>query len=278
MYIKLIWRNARRSFGDYLITLTLCVAMFYAFLSIASVYYQPEIGAEFDLSLLGHNTRLAVGCITLLLLFLIKYVNNFMLVRRQQEFAIQTVMGMEQKTTALLFFAETLIMGAAALVIGILAGALLAQIITAMQLNSLGYPYQVTWTLYPDTCLQAILFFFVSFTVIGLMNVRTIRKIKVIDMLQAQKQEEAAKKSRWMPTVLLLFTASLVIMLLTGIQRSIFILTPDFRFRRTWCFMPTLSCLRWGFLWQQFSGRQGCFTENGRLPAWLQGCWRWTFC
>lgn len=233
MYAKLIWRNARRSFGDYLIyivTLTLCVAMFYAFLSIASDYYQPDIGAEFDLSLLGSNTKRAVLGITLLLLFLVKYVNNFMLLRRQQEFAIQTVMGMEQKTTALLFFAETLIMGAAALVIGILAGALLAQIITAMQMNSLGYPYRVTWTLYPDTCLLTILFFLASFTVIGLQNVRTIRKIKVIDMLQAQRQGEAAKKSGWMPAVLLLFTGCLVIMLTTGISKKHFYFDSRFPF------------------------------------------------
>ena len=233
MYAKLIWRNARRSFGDYLIyivTLTLCVAMFYAFLSIASDYYQPDIGAEFDLSLLGSNTKRAVLGITLLLLFLIKYVNNFMLLRRQREFAVQTVMGMEQKTTALLFFAETLIMGAAALVIGIFAGVLLAQIITAMQLKSLGYPYQVTWTLYPDTCLLTILFFLASFTVIGLMNVRTIRKIKVIDMLQAQRQGDSAKKSRWMPAVLLLFTGSLIMMLLTGISKKHFYFDARFPF------------------------------------------------
>ena len=39
MYAKLVLRSARRSVGDYLIylvTLTLCVGLFYAFLSISS--------------------------------------------------------------------------------------------------------------------------------------------------------------------------------------------------------------------------------------------------
>ena len=129
MYVKLILRNARRSIGDYLIyivTLTLCVAMFYAFLSISSSYYKPEIGAQFDLSLLGNNMKAAICVITLLLLFLIRYVNQFMIYRKQKEFAIQTIMGMEQKLTARLFFFETLIMGGAALLIGCLLGCLMA--------------------------------------------------------------------------------------------------------------------------------------------------------
>ena len=53
MYGKLILRSARRSVQDYLIylvTLTLCVGLFYAFLSISSRYYHPALGAEFDLS------------------------------------------------------------------------------------------------------------------------------------------------------------------------------------------------------------------------------------
>ena len=53
---KLILRSARRSVQDYLIylvTLTLCVGLFYAFLSISSRYYHPALGAEFDLSFLS---------------------------------------------------------------------------------------------------------------------------------------------------------------------------------------------------------------------------------
>ena len=49
MYAKLIFKNAKRSGKDYLIyivTMTLCVTLFYAFLSISSTHYHPTIGAE----------------------------------------------------------------------------------------------------------------------------------------------------------------------------------------------------------------------------------------
>ena len=50
MYAKLIFKNAKRSMKDYLIyivTMTLCVTLFYAFLSISSTHYHPTIGAEY---------------------------------------------------------------------------------------------------------------------------------------------------------------------------------------------------------------------------------------
>lgn len=229
MYVKLILRNARRSIGDYLIyivTLTLCVAMFYAFLSISSSYYKPEIGAQFDLGLLGDNMKAAICVITLLLLFLVRYVNRFMVYRKQKEFAIQTIMGMEQKLTARLFFFETLIMGGAALLIGCLLGGLLAQLITAMQLSSMGYPYRIIWTLYPDTLLLTVVFFLVSFVGIGLFNIRTIRKIKVIDMLQADKVNETLKKSRWMHGIIYLFALFLMMVLAAGISKRYYYFDP----------------------------------------------------
>ena len=100
MYVKLVLKNARRSVKDYLIyivTMTICVALFYSFLSIASSYYRPDIGSEYDFTLLSDGLKAAICLITLLVLFLIHFVNRYMLQRRQKEFAVQSVMGMEQK-------------------------------------------------------------------------------------------------------------------------------------------------------------------------------------
>ncbi len=113
MYAKLVFRNAKRSAKDYLVyivTMTICVTLFYSFLSISSRYYQPDIGSEYDFTLLSDGMKIAICGITLFLLFLIRFVNQYMLRRRQREFAVQSIMGMEQKTIARLFFAETFVM------------------------------------------------------------------------------------------------------------------------------------------------------------------------
>ena len=72
MYAKLVFRNAKRSVKDYLVyivTMTICVTLFYAFLSISSSYYSPDIGSEYDFTLLSDGMKIAICMITLLLLF-----------------------------------------------------------------------------------------------------------------------------------------------------------------------------------------------------------------
>ena len=224
MYAKLILRNVRRSMQDYLIylvTLTLCVAMFYAFLSITSSYYKPDIGAEFDLTMVNGAMKLAITSITFLLLFFVRYVNQYMLKRRMKEFALQTIMGMEQRMTACMFFAETLVMGMLALAAGIAGGAVLSQLITAMLLSSYGKEYVFSWTLFPDTVLLTVAFFLVCFAVIGIFHVRTIRRIKIIDMLRAdRKNEESFKKSRWMQGIVILYLCMLAFMVYSGVTKA----------------------------------------------------------
>ena len=81
MYAKLVFRNAKRSVKDYLVyivTMTICVTLFYAFLSISSSFYNPDIGSEYDFTMLSDGMKIAICMITLLLLFLIRFVNHYM--------------------------------------------------------------------------------------------------------------------------------------------------------------------------------------------------------
>ena len=165
MYAKLVFRNAKRSVKDYLVyivTMTICVTLFYAFLSISSSYYSPDIGSEYDFTLLSDGMKIAICMITLLLLFLIRFVNHYMLRRKQKEFAVQSIMGMEQKTIGRIFFAETLIMGMFSILIGIFCGVFCSQFISAMLLTAYGKPYEISWTLFPDTVLLTVCLLYTS--------------------------------------------------------------------------------------------------------------------
>lgn len=226
MYAKLVFKNAKRSVKDYLVyivTMTICVTLFYAFLSVSSSFYNPDIGSEYDFTLLSDGMKVAICMITLLLLFLIQFVNHYMLQRKQKEFAVQSIMGMEQKTIGRIFFAETLIMGIFSILIGIFCGVFCSQFITAMLLTAYGKPYEISWTLYPDTVLLTVVFFVASFFVVGIFNTRTIQKTKIIDMLSAEKKNEPElKKSRFISVVAVLFELVTVWGLITGIQKVLF--------------------------------------------------------
>lgn len=226
MYAKLVFKNARRSVKEYLVylvTMTICVALFYSFLSISSKYYQPDIGVEYNFRILGDGMKYAVCAVTLLLLFLMSYVNRYMLRSRQKEFALQAIMGMEQKTIGMLFLAETFVMGVIAIMLGIFLGMFGSQLITAMVLSTYDKEFRITWTLFPDTVLLTISFFVLSFIIVGLFNLRLIRKTKVIDMLSADRENEPSlRKSRQIPVTVTLFELLTVWMLVTGIEKKHF--------------------------------------------------------
>mgnify|MGYP005762855189 FL=1 len=220
MYAKLILRSARRSARDYLVyivTLTICTTLFYAFLSVSSRFYKPDIGVEYNFTVLSDGMKVAICAVTLLLVFLIRFVNRYMLHSRQQEFALEAMMGMEQRTIGRLFFAETLIMGGAAVIMGIGLGAVCSQFITALLLTSYGRPYQPAWTLFPDTALWTAAVFLLIFLAVGLSNTRAIRRTKIIDMLSAGRRNETPlQKSRRMQGVAGLYLLLSVLMAVNG--------------------------------------------------------------
>lgn len=272
MYAKLVLRNARRSIQDYLVyilTMTICVTLFYSFLSISSSYYNPDIGAEYDFTMLSDGMKLAICAVTLFLLFLIRFVNNYMLRRRQREFALQSIMGMEQQTIGRLFFAETFLMGLVSIAAGIFLGVFCSQFITAMLLTSYGKQYEITWTLFPDTVLLTVAFFVLSFLVVGLSNTRAIRKMKIIDMLTAdRKNGPELRKSRWIWMLTFLFEVFSIWMCITGVQKVLFYWDSRFALPVQLMFwgnilFPAISLL-WPVLW-------ALRRKKGGFPVLLSG-------
>lgn len=207
MYGKLALRNAKKSVKDYIIyilTLTICVGLFYAFLSVCSSYYVSSLPVEYNLEMLQQLMRFPVIGITALLIFLIQYVNNYMLRRKQKEFAIQTLLGMEQKHTALLFFVETLMMGLISIGVGIMLGVFFSQVLTLHIMNFFEEEYSLHFSLYPDTLIITVIGFLGAFLLIGCLNIRKIRRLKIIDMLRAEKElQNDLKKDYLMPILIL---------------------------------------------------------------------------
>ena len=272
MYAKLVLRNARRSIQDYLVyilTMTICVTLFYSFLSISSSYYNPDVGAEYDFTMLSDGMKLAICAVTLFLLFLIRFVNNYMLRRRQREFALQSIMGMEQRTIGRLFFAETFLMGLVSIAAGIFLGVFCSQFITAMLLTSYGKQYEITWTLFPDTVLLTVAFFVLSFLVVGLSNTRAIRKMKIIDMLTADRENgPELRKSRWIWMLTFLFEVFSIWMCITGVQKVLFYWDSRFALPVQLMFwgnilFPAISLL-WPVLW-------ALCRKKGGFPVLLSG-------
>lgn len=193
MYAKLALSNAKRSMKDYVIyfvTLTICVSLFYAFMSLSSSHYELITEDSYNFEMLKNVMKYATYMITALEVVLIGYVNKYMIRRRKREFATYILLGVPQKNVAFMFFIETLVMGVISIALGIFLGTLFSQLVTALILMTAEQKIIFSFKLYLDTVLITLLFFTAMFCIIGLFNIRALNKIKLINMLNAGKKTE----------------------------------------------------------------------------------------
>ena len=193
MYVKLAITNARKSIRDYLIyfiTIILCVSLFYAFMSLSSSSYELITEESYNFDMLKIALEYSTYVITALLVVLIGYVNRYMMKRRQKEFSTYILLGTEQKSVALMFFIETLIIGILSIIFGVFFGTLFSQVVTAAVLLSVKQEIIFSFKLYMDTVAITFLFFLSMFCIIGLYNSRTLKKLKLINMINAEKKSE----------------------------------------------------------------------------------------
>lgn len=218
MYAKLAKSNAKKYIKDYLIyfiTITICVSLFYAITSLSSSSYELITKESYNFRTLKLILQYSTYVITAILILLIAYVNKYMIRRRQREFATYILLGAEQKSVALMFFIETLVIGVLAIITGIFVGTLFSQVITALVLISAGQKIVFSLRLYIDTVIITFIFFIAMFCIIGLYNIIVLRKIKLIDMLNAHKQVEFQfKRSGKIYTVI--FIVSIILYTICG--------------------------------------------------------------
>ena len=193
MYVKLALQNAKKSIKDYLIyfiTITICVSLFYAFTSLSSAEYELITEDSYKFEALQQILKYSTFIITGILIILIGYVNKYMMRRRQREFATYILLGTEQRSVALMFFIETLIVGIMAIICGIFVGMLFSQVVTAIVLITAKQEVVFNFRLYMDTVVMTFVFFIFMFCIIGLYNIRILRKLKLINMMNEEKKTE----------------------------------------------------------------------------------------
>lgn len=193
MYAKLAINNAKRSIKDYIIyfvTLTICVSLFYAFMSLSSSEYQLITEDSYNFEMLQEILKRATYIVTGLLILLISYVNKYMIKRRKREFATYILLGTPQKNVAFMFFVEMLVMGIISIILGIFVGTLFSQAVTAIILMTAKQEIIFSFKLYIDTIMITFIFFISMFIIIGFSNIRVLNKIKLIDMINDEKKTE----------------------------------------------------------------------------------------
>ena len=197
MLCKLAWGNVRRAGRDYLVyllTLTLGVTVFYAFNTISmqvDIAGIDEEGlAQVMGSMLGYLTYFLAGVMA----FLMVYANNFIMKRRKKEFGLYQVLGMGRGRVATIMALETVIVSVVAFVAGIVLGMGLSQLMTFFtaslfktQIANFHFFFSVHAFNLTLACML------VMFVLTLLLNLRAVRRTKLIELMGAERRNESIK-------------------------------------------------------------------------------------
>lgn len=191
MLFKLSLRNAARQMKDYLIyfiTIVIAATLIFAFNGLV---FSQEIRS---LSKLLGSLPLMIGiasfAVVCIIGWLVFYTMRFMMKRRSREFGTYLLLGIERRKMINLFFLENLIIGSAALLIGLLTGNLLYQGLRAMLLRFYEIPYQFSYGFSLSATLLTFAYFAVIFIVALYLNRRKIKKAKISDLIYMEQHNE----------------------------------------------------------------------------------------
>lgn len=215
MLCKLAWGNVRRAGRDYLVyllTLTLGVTVFYAFNTISmqvDIAGIDEEGlAQVMGSILGDLTYFLAGVMA----FLMLYANNFIMKRRKKEFGLYQVLGMGRGRVATIMALETVIVSVGAFVAGIVLGVGLSQLMTFFtaslfktQIANFHFFFSVHAFSLTLACML------VMFVLTLLLNLRAVRRTKLIELMGAERRNESIKtRNPWIAIAIFAVGVALV--------------------------------------------------------------------
>nr|QOQ51878.1 ABC transporter permease [Clostridioides difficile] len=212
--------NVKKSLKNYLIyfiTLVFGVIILYTFNSLDN-----DIAILSNNALLSSSISFVRGIVSIfsilvciIFAFLIIYANNYLMKQRKKEFGIYSILGMDRRDINKLMFREMMIIGIFSLIIGIVFGVFISKGLSIFALKMLGisssgFSFSIL------TTIKTIVFFGIVLLLVNKFNKKTIKKYKLIDLLNANKKNEVSvakgKKSN-----LILFFLSIVSIVLAYI-------------------------------------------------------------
>ncbi len=217
MFSKLAFRNVSKSIKDYAVyflTLMLGVCVFYVFNAMDAQQSMMDItqsGID-SMAALVQIINVVSVFVSVVLAFLILYANKFMIRRRKKELGIYMTLGMQQQKLSGMLVLETLVIGVLALAAGILLGLLLSQglaVVTASMFDVRIVDFHFIFSI--DAFFKTIVYFGIIFVVVMAFNYITISRLKLIDLLYADRKNEEYHIRKTPVSILLMVLGAILV-------------------------------------------------------------------
>lgn len=210
VFHQLASKNVKKSAKDYFIyffTLTFAVCLFYTFNSVGAQFAAFGLPDTMNYLTAAQGAMAGVSVLVCGIIgFLVVYANRFLMKRRKKEFGIYFVLGMERKDVSRILMKETVLIGGFSLLAGIILGVFASQGLTMITAKIAGVGLAgYSFIFSPEAVAASVLFFGLVFLFVHIFNVREMKKMKLIDLLYADRKNEevpSEKKSALLKGIL----------------------------------------------------------------------------
>lgn len=213
MLFKLSINNVKKSYRDfmlYFITLTFSVCLFYVFNSLdaqKAMMVLTTSSAEM-LKTLANLINMVSVFVSFVLGFLIVYANNFLIKRRKKELGLYMILGMSKAKMSRILIVETLIIGFFSLLVGLIIGIFSSQwlsVFTAKLFEADMTHYVFIFSI--AAFYKTLLYFGLIFIIVMLLSTISITRYKLIDLINATRQNEKPRIKNPVITLILFITS-----------------------------------------------------------------------
>ena len=206
LYPRLAWQNIkgdRRFFAPYFLALLGNVAAFYIMTALAVDPGMSQLhGAMYVQSFCFMGMFIAAVFSAVFLL----YVNGFLMKQRKKALGLYNILGMGKSHIAAVLFFETLFVGGAGIVCGLLTGLLFHKLVTLALYKLLRFAVPFGFAISWDAMARTAILFGVLIGLTLLSNLNKVRVSKPIELLYGGQVGEREPRTKWFMTLLGILT------------------------------------------------------------------------
>lgn len=220
-YSRLAWtgiRKNRQLYTPYFLTCTGMVMMFYiiAYLAESPLLLQMQGGRT--MATIMSLGRVVIGIFALIFLF---YTNSFLIRRRNKEFGLYNILGMNKRNIGRILLWETLMVAAAALAVGLAAGMLFSKLAELILLNIMQADVTYSLSIALSGIVQTLAVFAVIFLLILVASLFRVRLSNPLALLRSENTGEKPPKANWLLALAGLVILAVAYYLAVSIQEPI---------------------------------------------------------
>lgn len=191
MYLKLAFRNTKRSIFDYLLYISSMVML-------TSIIFLSNSIADWGDMQAGFQTMALPLLIVMIMAVLVNYINHFIIRQRAKEFATYMLLGMEKDKLSLVFLCELSVIGLVCFLLGVILGTGIFSICCRTLLLETG-SHSIFRIILKSTLQTFLYFCCVEILSIFFMK-RKIYKLQIVQLMREKQRNQpfsAGKKSFW---------------------------------------------------------------------------------